>query len=289
MPFFTVIIPAYNRYESLKKAIDSVLSQTYKDFELIIVDDGSTDNTPSVKSIYKDEIIYIKQPNQGVSSARNTGIKKSNGLHIAFLDSDDQWLPDKLQEQYQYICNNNQIKIHQTEEIWIRNGLRVNPMKKHKKIQGYIFPESLDLCMISPSSVVIHRDLFSKYGLFDEDIPVCEDYDMWLRITCHEETGLIAKKLIKKYGGHESQLSKAYWGMDRFRIYSIIKILKTKEHKIRQEYHYLALKKAIAKCRILLNGALKRKNNEFANRIESTIRHLESENYNNINPDFLLQ
>jgi glycosyltransferase involved in cell wall biosynthesis len=289
MPFFSVIIPTYNRYDTVKNSIDSVLNQTYKDFELIVIDDGSTDSTSSLREIYADSIVYIKQINSGVSSARNTGIEKSNSPYICFLDSDDIWLPDKLQEQYRFIKVKPHVKIHQTEEIWIRNGRRVNSMNKHEKKSGMIFLKSLNMCMITPSSVVLSRDLFEKYGLFDEMLPVCEDYDMWLRITCCEKIGLIKKKLIKKFGGHESQLSRKYWGMDRFRVYSIIKLLKSEVLKNKSSYHIKAKETAVSKCEILRNGALKRNKSEFATCLDNIIECLEFENYNNINYEILLK
>lgn len=289
MPFFTVIIPSFNRYDTLQRAVTSVLSQTYKDFELIIVDDGSTDKTPFIESQYSNSVIYIRQNNQGVSSARNTGIIKANSPFIAFLDSDDQWHREKLYEQYLYIKENPQISIHQTNEIWIRNGRRVNPMKKHAKVEGDIFLNSLDLCMISPSSVVVKRELLDRYGLFDVNLPVCEDYDLWLRITYHEKTGLIRKNLITKYGGHKSQLSKSYWAMDRFRIYAIIKFLKTEREITKPEYYDKARETAIKKCKILQSGAYKREEKEFAENIRSIIYYLESEKYSNINSKILLK
>jgi glycosyltransferase involved in cell wall biosynthesis len=289
MPFFSVIIPVYNRYIMLKKAVDSVLSQRYKDFELIIVDDGSTDNTSCIESDYGDSIIYIRQSNKGVSAARNTGIKRANSPFIAFLDSDDLWLPNKLLEQHRYIKENPLIQIHQTDEIWIRNGVRVNSLKKHRKIDGDIFTTSLELCLVSPSSVVLKRELFGRYGLFDEDLPVCEDYDMWLRITCFEKAGLIRKKLIKKFGGHGSQLSRSYWGMDRFRIYAIIKLLKAGLKDINPEYYNKARGTGIRKCKIMLKGALKRGREEFAENIREIMESLESGNYKHINSRSLLK
>jgi glycosyltransferase involved in cell wall biosynthesis len=289
MPLFTVIIPTYNRYETLKSAIDSVLLQTYKDFELIVVDDGSDDSTPLLESEYHSLLRYIRQSNHGVSSARNTGIVQSASPYIAFLDSDDLWLPKKLQEQRKFIEENPDIYIHQTNEMWIKNGRRVNPMEKHAKDCGDIFLKSLEMCMISPSSVVIKRELLETYDLFDENLPVCEDYDLWLRITYRENIGLIKKNLIKKFGGHESQLSRSFWGMDRFRVYSIIKLLKNEGKSIKPEYYLEARNTALAKCRILFNGAMKRRNLKFAGNISGIIDCLEAEDYSNINLKILLE
>jgi len=289
MPFFSVIIPTYNRYKCLKRAIDSVLNQTFQDYELIIIDDGSTDETHLIESEYGRRLIYRKQGNAGVSRARNNGILVSSSQYISFLDSDDIWLPHKLESQYNYIKKNPDILIHQTDEIWIRDGQRVNPRLKHKKKEGDIFIDSLNLCLISPSSVVIHRDIFDRRGFFDENLPVCEDYDLWLRITWKEPVGLIPEQLIVKYGGHGDQLSKNYWGMDRYRVYSILKLL----HNHGSELNLIKLNNARGvareKCNILLLGSLKRGRAEFANYIRSIIDYIDGCNSNKIDFQNLLK
>ncbi|MEA3500414.1 MAG: glycosyltransferase, partial [Candidatus Marinimicrobia bacterium] len=212
----SVIIPVFNRENTISRAIDSVLNQTYKPLEIIVVDDGSTDKTDDILKSYSDKIKVIHQKNSGVSAARNNGIKNSVGKWIALLDSDDEWLPNKLQLEVDYINKNHRINILQTEEIWIRDGRRVNPKKYHKKISGDIFKKSLELCLVSPSAVIFKRSLFDEIGDFDEELPVCEDYDYWLRTSLKYHVGLVNKFGIKKYGGHSDQLSQKYWGMDRF-------------------------------------------------------------------------
>jgi GT2 family glycosyltransferase len=288
MPFFSVIIPSYNRYNPLKSAVESVLSQTYNDFELIVVDDGSTDETPRIEDEYKSAVKYIRQENSGVSKARNTGIMQTNSPYIAFLDSDDLWLPDKLEEHHSFIIKNPEVFIHQTDEIWIRKGRRVNPKKRHIQKSGDIFKESLELCLISPSAVVLNKKLLDKHGLFDEKLPVCEDYDLWLRITCEETSGLIDKKLIIKHGGHESQLSKIYPVMDIYRIYSILKLIKNKKD-LRREYLEDAVLTAEKKCKIIISGAKKRENKKLTECLQKIIWSLEDNNYNNIDFESLLQ
>ncbi len=289
MPYFSVIIPTFNRYISLKKAIDSVLSQTYKDFEILIIDDGSTDETPEIENEYANSIKYIRQENSGVSRARNSGILNSHSPFIAFLDSDDLWLPDKLDEHNSYIQENPHTLIHQTDEIWIRNGRRVNPRKKHIKRSGDIFIDSLDLCLISPSTVVVNRDLIEKYGMFDEKLPVCEDYDLWLRITCNETVGLIEKKLTIKHGGHESQLSGSYPAMDLYRIYAILKLLRDKHDELKSAYLEKARDTVRKKCQIIISGALKRGNKKLTDNIQKIILCLDEHNYNNIDFESLLR
>ena len=288
MPFFSVIIPSYNRYNLLKSAIESVLSQTYNDFELIVVDDGSIDETPRIQDEYKSVIKYIRQGNSGVSKARNTGILQANAPYIAFLDSDDFWLPEKLESHRYFIKNNPQIFIHQTDEIWIRKGRRVNPGKRHIEKSGDIFKGSLDLCLISPSAVVLNKELLDKHGLFDENLPVCEDYDLWLRITSEETAGLIDKKLIIKHGGHESQLSRTYPVMDIYRIYSILKLIKNKKD-LRPDYLPAAVSAAKKKCEIIIPGALKRGNVKLTECLRNIIIQLEDNNYSSIDFENLLQ
>jgi glycosyltransferase involved in cell wall biosynthesis len=280
MPFFSIIIPTCNRFTPVQNAIDSVLAQSFTDFELIVVDDGSIDETFRLEEIYRGKIRYLPQDNSGVSSARNRGIRESSSEYILFLDSDDLWMKEKLQAHRDYIEKKSEILIHQTNEIWIRKGKRVNPRSKHKKIEGDIFRESLELCLISPSAVCIHRKLLEEYGMFDEYMPACEDYDLWLRITSHEKTGLIDEYHVKKYGGHSDQLSSRFWGMDRFRIYSIIKLLERYREEITPEYQEAAFKTLIKKTELVMNGAMKRSNNRLAEILDRITHDLNRQVYN---------
>jgi len=287
MPVFSVIVPVYNRQEMLQRALDSVSAQTFKDYEIIVVDDGSDDGTGELCPAGYRNLIYLRQNNSGVSAARNLGIKHAGAPYIAFLDSDDTWHPQKLQEDYDYIKNNPRFKIHQSEDIWIRNGARVNPGKKHLKKAGLIFYESLELCMISPSSAVISAEIFELYGLFDENLRACEDYDLWLRITPFEEVGLIAKKLITRYSGHNDQLSSLYHVMDRFRLYSIINLLKTE--KLPDKFRERALTRAMEKAGIIRSGAVKRNRADLAAYLEEINNHLREGSYKQINSLNLLK
>jgi glycosyltransferase involved in cell wall biosynthesis len=223
-PTVSIIIPTYNRAGMLTEAIDSVLAQDFTDFELIVVDDGSTDDTPQILKAYGAKIRVMRQHNQGVSAARNRGITAASGRFIAFLDSDDLWQPGKLTSQIEFLQNTPDALICQTEEIWIRNGLRVNPKERHRKVSGMIFEQSLALCLVSPSAVMARPGLFEKFGLFDENLPACEDYDMWLRVSCRCPIYLINTPLIIKRGGHADQLSRQP-ALDKFRIQALKKIL----------------------------------------------------------------
>jgi glycosyltransferase involved in cell wall biosynthesis len=254
-PCISIIIPTYNRCWILKEAIDSVLSQEYTDFEIIVVDDGSNDATAALLSAYGDQITTIYQENRGVSAARNTGILMAKGKYLAFLDSDDMWLPEKLSCQVDFFQSHAEAVICQTDEIWIRNGVRVNPKNRHKKPSGMIFEPSLQLCLVSPSAVMIKKSLFDAVGLFNETFPACEDYDLWLRIGLYYPIYLIERHMVVKRGGHEDQLSRNP-GLDRFRIQSIVKILEN--HQLTSQYHQAAVDVLKEKCRIYAAGCIKR-------------------------------
>lgn len=264
----SVIIPTFNRASFLKEALDSVLSQSYRDFELIVVDDGSTDSTRELvegcqrSHLQSIKLIYIYQENQGVSAARNRGLKAARGEYIAFLDSDDLWVKDKLQIQMTWMEANPHTLVCYTDEIWIRWGKRINPMKKHQKYSGWIFEKCLPLCIISPSSILLRKEIFHKVGFFDETLPVCEDYDLWLRIAKDYLIHFIPKPLIIKRGGHPDQLSQRYWGNDRFRVRALEKLLKTGE--LTADQWEMTLKELRRKCEILVKGFLKRGKTEEA-------------------------
>lgn len=246
----SVVIPAYNREKFISRAIESVLNQTHKVDEIIVVDDGSLDNTLEVLDTFGDKIRVINQSNSGVSCARNRGVENSSFDWIAFLDSDDEWDKDKIREQVQFHADNPEILFSHTNEIWIRNGKKINQKSHHKKFGGFCFEKNLDFCHIAPSSVMIERDLFKEVGSFDESLVVCEDYDLWLRVLREYPIGLIEKELVTKYAGHDNQLSFGYSVMDKFRVTAL---LKHDDLEMVQE-------EIIKKCMILINGAKKRDN-----------------------------
>jgi len=251
----SIIIPTYNRAEVLERALKSVLTQTYENHEVIVIDDGSTDNTESIISKYSSKIRYFSKLHAGVSAARNLGLEKSVGTWVCFLDSDDYWLPEKLKRQMTYISENPGMMVVQTDEKWIRNGIFVNPMKKHQKHDGWIFKQCLPLCIVSPSAVMVHQKVFNDVGVFDESFPVCEDYDLWLRISLKYPIGFIPEKLIVKTGGHTDQLSRKYWGMDRYRVRALEKILSA---ELTAEQKRLVLHEIVRKLIVLANGREKR-------------------------------
>jgi glycosyltransferase involved in cell wall biosynthesis len=251
----SVIIPTYNRASCLGEAIQSVLDQDHfvqngpSSFELLVVDDGSADRTRDVVHSFGKRVKYHFQPNRGVSAARNKGLDLAQGDYIAFLDSDDLWEKEKIDIQLSFMKAFPEARVCTTEETWIRGGVFVNPKKKHKKYSGWIFDKVLPLCILSLSSAFFRKEIFEEVGRFDEELPVCEDYDLGIRIAAKYPVHLLPKALIIKRGGHADQLSRKYWGMDRFRVIALEKALHldltpSQKRLVRQElvkkYHILA-------------------------------------------------
>jgi len=252
----SVIIPTYNRRGFLESAIDSVLAQSFCGYELIVVDDGSTDDTPALIRGYGSALIYIKQDNRGPSAARNRGIKASRGALIAFLDSDDRWHPEKLLLQGEAMEGEPGYLISHTGEVWYRNGELLQQKKKHKILSGDIFKRSLSMCMVSMSTVIARRELFDYVGFFDEALPCCEDYDFWLRASLRYPFLLIDEPLTFKEGGRDDQVSVIYRiGMDKFRIRSIVNLLNNEAlNKAQRREAVAELRK---KCFIYGKGCIK--------------------------------
>ncbi|MBN2541393.1 glycosyltransferase [bacterium] len=255
-PEVSVIIPTYNRCVFIEKAVDSVLNQTYPNIKLIVIDDGSTDSTGKLLSKYGDKIIYIYQQHQGVSYARNAGLKESEGELITFLDSDDLWLPRKIEAQIDHFRENPESKICQVEEIWYRKGIRVNPRKKHELKSGWIFEDCLRICMVSLSAIMFKRELFEDVGYFDESFPVCEDYDYWLRVAYRYPIHVVREKLVVKHGGRGDQLSRQHKGQDKYRIKSILKLLDS--GVLNEEQTEQAINELKRKSKIYGEGCIKR-------------------------------
>ncbi len=261
----SVIIPTYNRADFVLEAVASVLAQDYwQDHpagEILVVDDGSTDETEAALKPWADKIAYVRRPRAGVSAARNLGLKLTRGDLVAFLDSDDLWKPEKLSRQVQFFQGHPDAVVVCSEEIWIRRGIFVNPRKKHRKYSGRVFDKFLPLCLLSLSSALFRRRVFEEIGGFDEDLPACEDYDLGLRLAHRYPVHFIPEPLIVKRGGHADQLSKKYWGMDRFRVRALEKALHWDLSSAEQD---LVKQELQRKCRILIQGALKRGKNQRA-------------------------
>lgn len=263
----SVIIPTFNRCDSLCIAIESVTSQSHQPAQIIVVDDGSDDNTVETVTKRFPEVELIHQQNHGVSHARNRGIETASQPWIALLDSDDRWFKDKLAKQMRAIETSPENRLCHCNEHWIRKGKRVNPMNKHQKRGGDIFEHCLPLCAISPSAAIIHQSLLDEVGLFDESLPACEDYDLWLRICCSNPVLFVETALLEKTGGHEDQLSRKYWGMDRFRLKALAKLLRGKS--LSKNNRALTVSVFKQKYGILLNGAMKRGNDTFITELKT--------------------
>ena len=262
----SVIIPTYNRAAFLARTIDSVLAQSYKDREIIVIDDGSTDDTQALLASYADSIRTMSIANSGVSHARNVGIKAAKGAWITLLDSDDVWHPTKLERQMAYHDSHPSVFISHTNERWMRHDKEVKQKALHQKPKGWCFEANLSFCKIAPSTVMIAKEVFEKVGYFDEELVVCEDYDLWLRILREYEIGLVEEILTTKYAGHEDQLSFSYPAMDTYRIKALLK---------HQELE-LVRKEITKKCEIISKGARKRGNIELAEYYESVAKQQES-------------
>uniref|UniRef100_UPI00404789E5 glycosyltransferase family 2 protein n=1 Tax=Shewanella baltica TaxID=62322 RepID=UPI00404789E5 len=197
----SVIIPTHNRSVMLDRAINSVLKQTYSNFEIIVVDDASTDNTESLVLQYEDpRVSYIKiKESKGANFARNTGVRSSNGEYVAFLDDDDIWFPNKLLSQVEMLKNNSNLGLVYTGIEVVTEGEDIRYSIK-PKFNGDISKTILtDNCIGTTSTVVLSRKVFEKAGGFDENLPQLQDYDLWIRIAQICEVGFISDDLIYYY------------------------------------------------------------------------------------------
>ncbi len=256
-PLVSVVIPTYNRANVVSRAIRSVLSQTYKPLELIVVDDGSDDETATALAGFSG-IKTIRQKNRGVSAARNAGIVNSHGELVAFLDSDDEWRPEKLEKQISLYTPQRPLFICHSDESWMRGEKTVNQKDIHRKQGGFFFKRAVERCLISPSAVIMARALLDIVGLFDEELEAAEDYDMWLRVTSSHEVDFVDEKLVIKWAGQANQLSVITPAIDRFRVMALQKILKKPE--LPADYVCAARDMLIQKSVILANGFRKRGN-----------------------------
>lgn len=270
----SVVIPTYNRAGVIKRAVDSALAQTYRPLEVVVVDDGSYDETSEVLESYDDRVrVVTNSRNLGVSASRNRGILAARGEWIAFLDSDDLWRRYKIERQLQFMMG-TQSWVSQTEETWFRNGVRLNKKRHHQKPSGWILDQILEICLVSASAVMIHRSVFDTAGVFDPWMRVCEDFEFWLRVARYYRIDLLNDALVIKMGGHSDQLSRSTWGLDRFRIYALEKLymeLKEAEGSVWPygNIQIKVLESLIKKLTIVLEGS--KKHGRFYRHIESKL------------------
>lgn len=260
MKGISVIIPTYNREKLLRHALDSVAGQSFCCDEIIVVDDGSTDNSCAVVMDFKSRcpvsVRYLFQENKGPAAARNLGIRESKCSVIAFLDSDDHWQKKKLELQYSSFAKYSEILISHTNERWLRRGQHLNQKKKHQPGSGDIFEHCLQLCAVGMSTVMVRKELFEHVGFFNEEYRCCEDYDMWIRTSCRYPFLLVAHPLTVKEGGREDQVSYQYRvGMDKLRIASIFDLIQ--QHSLSSEQKQKAYNELWKKCLVYGKGCLK--------------------------------
>lgn len=273
-PEISVVLPTFDREPFLAEAIRSVRAQTFENWELLIVDDASNDGTATLVAGQSDpRVRYLRlAANRGVSTARNAGIEAARGRWIALLDSDDRWHPEKLLRQKAALDKDARFKLAHTDEIWLRRGRRVNPKKIHSKTGGWIYHWCLPMCRISPSSVLLHRDVLERVGPFDDSFPVCEDYEFWLRVTSRFPVLFLNDQLVVKQGGHPDQLSASRWGLDRWRVRALIKNF---ESGLPAQLSIWTAREIVRKARIVAQGGAKRDEPERALRYQRIARRFE--------------
>jgi len=252
------------------------MAQTWDRVEIVVVDDGSEDGTRRyVGDTFGDDVrLLCHARNRGVSAARNTGIAAANGEWLALLDSDDEWLPAKLERQMQPLLASG-LRVGHTDETWIRDQVRVNPPGRYHKRGGRIFTAALPVCAMSPSTVVMHRELVDVVGQFDPDLPVCEDYDFILRLACRWNVHYLPEPLTVKYGGHADQLSHALPAMDQFRVRALDRVMREGGKHLREEEREAARQTLLKKARIVRLGAAKRGRAHLAAAMEGYISQWE--------------
>ena len=267
----SVVIPSYNRGHCLQRALQSVYQQTSPVDEVILVDDGSTDGSATGSATDFPQLVIMRQPQSGVSAARNHGIRAASHDWIALLDSDDSWQPHKIEAIRDAAAKNPGFVLYHSDETWIRDGVRVNPMHKHRKHGGWIFQQCLPLCAISPSTAVMQKATLLALSLFDETLPACEDYDLWLRLCHRYPVYFVDQKLVTRYAGHDDQLSTQYPFMDRFRVRALHRLLASEA--LQDEDFAAARATLLGKLEILLQGARKHGNRAVIEEFEPLQRH----------------
>jgi glycosyltransferase involved in cell wall biosynthesis len=271
----SVVIPVYNRPDLLQRAVSSVSRQSFAPFEILVVDDGSSPAIEILNDLHSIPVRILRnEQNQGVSAARNLGIREANGDWISLLDSDDEWMEDKLQKQVHHIEKHKGLHAIHTGEKWIRNGNEVIPPAYLNKSPENLWERSLQHCLICPSSALLHKSIFEAIGLFNENLAVCEDYEFWLRLLLQEEIGLVQEKLVIKHGGHPDQLSTTTWGMDRFRVQALINLIES--DTLKEKQYVSAISVLVHKCLILAKGAQKRGKLEETSKFFEIARRYEA-------------
>ena len=219
MPKVSVVIPTHNRANYIAHAVESVLDQTFRDYEIIVINDGSTDNTQEVLKKFEDKIKLLHQENKGIAQTRNRAIQESTGEYIAFLDSDDYWMPEKLDQQVRILDTHPKVGIvYSRMPIVDKQGNKIG--MKPAGPSGRNFRELLEIWGDLPTStVMVRRSCFEKAGLFDTALHTMEDIDMWIRIARFYDIYEIENKVLAFYRRHDHQVTndktKVYGGLVR--------------------------------------------------------------------------
>ncbi len=276
----SVIIPVYNRRELVLQAVSSVLGQSWGDLEIILADDGSTDGLDEAVIPYcrDHRLRYIPLEHHGYPGAvRNRGAEHARGDWIAFLDSDDLWLPEKLQHQMELSMTRPELQCIHCTEIWLRGEQVISQRTQRHRREGYLFSDSLKKCIIGPSTVIIRRNLYELLDGFREDMVVAEDYELWLRLTAREEVGYVHQPLVVKRAGYGGdQLSERYGQIEVFRIQGLLDLLNTGWLKERPGKREEACRELARKCLIYAGGARKRGHEQEAGHYESIAREFSA-------------
>lgn len=253
------MIPVYNRYELLKEAVASVLAQSYHDFEIIVIDDGSEDGADRITGL-SEKIRYYRYEHTGFPGLmRNRGVAHAAGELTAFLDSDDLFEPGKLELQLEELGSSASLLCH-TREKWLRGQREISQKRFTHRRRGDVFPDALKKCIIGPSTVLMDRACFLGLGGFREDLEVAEDYEFWLRYTALHPVAYCDEPLITKRAGHGGQLSEKYGQIEIFRIRGLRDLVEDNwflRHASRS-HQRMALLELADKCRIYSDGAEKR-------------------------------
>jgi glycosyltransferase involved in cell wall biosynthesis len=293
----SVIVPVFNRPHLLADALASVLAQTYQDFEIVVVDDGSTDETPEVLARVLREVPKqggappartLRVPHSGKPGAvRNRGAEEARGRLLAFLDSDDRWLPTKLEAQVRLhegaagaapLPGTGQAgpaaRCSHTRELWVRRGREVSQKGQRHRRSGDLFVDSLKKCIIGPSTVMLERSLFEELGGFREDLEIAEDYELWLRATHRVDVAYLDEALTIKQAGDWPQLSERYGQIEVFRIEGLKGLIGSGYFADNPEHQAAAETEFARKCRIYAAGCRKRGRPQEARKFEALARGL---------------
>jgi glycosyltransferase involved in cell wall biosynthesis len=287
----SVVVPTHNKKEMVTEAIESVLAQSYRDCELIVVDDGSTDGTPlhvfstfgaqpeAIEILSKMNpnavrpfshsfahdgipIQYHYIANRGLSAARNRGIKFAHGSCVAFLEAEDLWNPAHLETHATFHEENDWARVSHIGECHVRDRSRAGKARKAPPASGWIFQQALETSPICISAAMAHRTCFAECGGFDENLPACEDYDLWLRFAARYPIHFLeGTEIVRRSSRFQS--SNRSWTWDRYRVYALEKSFQS--GKLNAEQRLLVAEEIVKKCERLVEGFKRQKSEERAN------------------------